>query len=121
MQVQPITDTNFGAKNTFLRKAKHATNSAEIKYFKSLHYEAKARLHYMKFQKAEQQLSEMGVDWWDSGSILKSFLCFIKMAKEKIISVSQETDAFHAYPTRFYAADNENHLPHRYYKTNKLV
>lgn len=119
MQLQPITNTNFGAKNTFLRKAKLTLDSDEKKYFKSLHYEARARLHYIRFKEAEKALDNINDGTTINGS-LKIVKTLIKMANEKINSVSDETNAFHSFPVRFFAPDNEQAYPYRYYKTNKL-
>ena len=118
MQVQPITNNAFCGKNTFLQKAKYSLDTEDIKYFKSLHYEAKARLHYLKFKKASNDLAE--IKTLNNGNAIKLIKTIFNVAKEKIISISNQTEAFHYYPDRFYEADDVMLIPNRFYKTNKL-
>ncbi len=118
MQVQPITNNTFTSKNTFLQKAKLALSVEDKSYYKSLHYEAKSRMHYLKYQKADSELANFDeINLKNAFNFVKVVL---KLASEKLKSVLNQTDAFHMYPTRFYMADNKKANPHRYYKTNKL-
>jgi len=121
MQVQPLSNNSFGSKNTFLRKSHRALNPDDKNLYKSLHYEAKSRLHYLKFQRAVNEIEniEEDADTIKGFFSLAKILCII--AKEKIASAMNEGDAFRFYPLRFLAPDNKNALPHRYYKTNKLM
>ena len=77
MQIQRVQNnnnysTNFCAKNTFLKKSN---------YFRNLHNEAKARLSYQKFLKAE-------TEWLDAfeTSKLDAVKAFAKMAYRKLQS-----------------------------------
>lgn len=105
---------NFESKNTFLQKAKKARYSAKEHYYKSLHNEAKARMFYKKFSKAEDEL--FCSDRYDIFSFCKSF---IKMAYRKIQSVIYDTKAFSEFPNRFTESDKCSDIEHRYYKIKK--
>ena len=104
-------------KNTFSRKAKDATSSMVRKYYKSLDSEARARLEYAKFQKAESELDDIPTDSeLKIKDILKGVKLFFKMANHKLNSVVHETDSFHYFPERFYEPDNPKAFPERHYK-----
>ena len=118
MQVQPITSNPFGGKNTFLNKSKYAMDIGESKYFKSLHYEALSRLHYMRYQNASKELAE--IKTLNKETAIKLIKTAYRALKEKVMSAINQTDSFHLFPKRFYAADNEMIFPHRFYNTEKL-
>lgn len=118
MQVQPITNNTFASKNTFLQKSKQAISVEDKTYYKSLHYEAKARMNYIKFQKLAAELAEN--DSLNSAkNIWNVMKLIVNMASKKLNSMSYQTDSINMYPTRFYKADDPKVFPYRYYKTNK--
>ena len=104
MQIQGIKEnntTNFGMKNTFLNKAKNARGIVERRYWESLHNEAKARLQYKKFQKAEKELAKVDED--DSATFFK---ILSKMAYRKILSGIYSGRAYDKFPNRYLKPDN---------------
>ena len=118
MKVQQIDNNSFRAKrvkNTFLNKSKNALNNVDKAYYKSLHYEAKARLHYLKFQKAESELSTL-----ENINIPNKPMAFIriisKMIKEKFKSFVFSGDAYGEFPNRYAEPDSIKMDPIRYYK-----
>ena len=118
MKVRPITTNTFGGKNTFLQKAKLAISSEDKAYYKSLHYEAKSRMYYLKYRKVDNELADFHeIHLKNVLDVAKVVLMLIGV---KLNSVIYETKAFDLYPTRFYIADNTETVPHRYYKKNKL-
>ena len=115
MQVQPINSANFQSKNTFLLKAKNAATKQDKDYWKSLHYEAKARLSYSKFKNAEDNFMKIE----DTGSIVGTIaLCtaIMAMSYRKLQSVIYETKSYSLFPNRFAEADDPNALEERNYK-----
>lgn len=101
----------FGNKNTFLNKAKNAVNPVEKNYWESLHNEAKARLSYKKFGKAEQELSNLG-----DNKPLSFFKSLLKMGYRKIESAVYEVKAYNKFPSRYAEPDNFNAVVDRHYK-----
>ena len=103
MKVNPISNTNFEAKNTFLLRAKKADNILSQNYWESLHYEAKARLNYQKFRKNERAFETV-----ENASVLTMFAMLTKMAYRKLQSVFYDTKAHEVFPNRFAEPDNCN-------------
>ena len=102
-------------KNTFSRKAKDATSSMVRKYYKSLDSEARARLEYMKYIKANDDLDDVPNDL-SVKNILSGVKIFFKMMNHKLSSVIHQTDSYNYFPERFYEADNPKAFPKRHYK-----
>ena len=113
MQVQRIENNNttFGSKNTFLHKAKTSRFKIEEYYWKSLHYEAKSRLYYQRYNNAIKELQ--GIDDITSISSIKTFS---KIALNKLKSVIFESKSYGKFPNRFAEADNLKATEERYYK-----
>ena len=75
MKINPINNTNFEAKNTFLLRAKNTENITTKNYSESLHYEAKWRLNYQKYIKQKQVFETI-----ENASVLTLFSILAKMA-----------------------------------------
>jgi len=108
-------DVIFGAKNTFWVKAKKAGNKIDKHYWESLHYEAKAKLSYRKYQKSTNEIDEAFDDSskWD---IIKGIA---KMTYRKLQSVYYDTKAYSKFPNRFAEPDNFQALEERNYKVKE--
>ena len=104
MQVQPINDINFGTKNTFLLKSKNAITKQDKDYWKSLHYEAKARLNYLKFQEADWNLGKINTK--GSFGILAFLSWLAVMGYRKCKSAWYESKSYCSFPNRFAEPDN---------------
>lgn len=113
MKINPINNTNFEAKNTFLLRAKNADNVSTKNYWESLHYEAKGRLNYQKYKQSEKTFSTI-----EDTSVLTLLSILAKMAYRKLQSVIYETEAYSAFPNRFAEPDDcsENSTEDRFYK-----
>lgn len=111
MKIQKIDILSFEGKNTFLQKSEKAVSKEQKNYFLSLHYEAKARMHYLRFQKAKKELDNSK----NKFNLLKTFC---KMAKEKWQSFIFVTDSYKAFSKRFSEPDNWSANPLRHYKIN---
>ena len=109
MTVQKINPITLKVKNTFLEKSRNAINRTEKYYYESLDYEAKARMQYLRYKKADEELDNAK----SSFDIIKIFL---KMAKEKWQSFVYTTDSYSRFPNRFAEADNQHAYPIRNYK-----
>lgn len=118
MNIKPISfrvNVSKNPKNTFSQKAKNTTSSMVKKYYKSLDSEARARLEYLKFKKANDDLDNVPNEL-NMENILSGMKIFFRMAKHKLNSVIHESDSFHYFPERFYEADNPKAFPKRHYK-----
>lgn len=118
MRINAINNTNFLSKNTFLTKAKKSKNIKEQHYWESLHYEAKARLNYKKFQNAEKSLNNIN----DTGSMFGAialFTAFSTIAFRKLQSVIYDNKAYTKFPNRFTEPDNINVAEERHYKVKE--
>ena len=103
MNVRRIQDnTTFGIKNTFLNRAKNAGSVLEKRYWESLHNEAKAKLNYMKFEKAEKELKMVKES--DTITLVAGLLA--KMAYRKVKSVIYLGKAHCKFPNRFAEPDS---------------
>ena len=102
-------------KHTFSQKAKNAVSPTAKKYYKSLNSEAKARLEYMKYQKADEKLSNIPEEF-AIGNILSGLKTLSKMVNHKVKSVIYQTDSYRRFPERFWEADNQHAYPERFYK-----
>ena len=115
MEVQSVGNINFGAKNTYLQKSKHSATKLEQKYFKSLHFEALSRMHYLKYQKLDEQLVNVG-DLSSTKEVWNALKLFGAMLKQKVKSALYAGDAYGELPDRFIEADNKYVYPHRHYQ-----
>lgn len=118
MQIQGIENNNttFGLKNTFLHKAKTARYKIEKDYWKSLHYEAKSRLYYQRYNNATKELH--GIDDVTSIDSIKKFS---KIALNKLKSIIFESKSYSEFPNRFAEADNLKAAEERYYKVKMNI
>ena len=85
MQIQTNLSNNnidFGAKGTFLNRAKYSQNSLEKRYWKSLHYEAKTILSSNKLQMAQDELCK--IDKFDTKGVLSVAKIFFTMVRENL-------------------------------------
>lgn len=140
MFFESINPTSFSSKNTFLQKSKSAYLDAKIvarkegltplakskiaeleklgAYYKSLHFEAEARLDNIKSEKEFGKLKEPGTLETFPGisGLLKMAKIFFKGCLLKFNSAITQGDSFGAFPERFKEADNTENKPARYYK-----
>ncbi len=96
MKVQPISISTFGAKNTYLEKAKNASNKFNKSWALSEHYEAKSRLHYMKYESILKKLANN--DSTKTSDLLKAYT---KAIYEKVASVGYQLKSLSKCPERF--------------------
>ena len=117
MNIKSVENVSFGGvKNTFLNKAKNAHGIINKKYSQSLHHEAKARLEYVKYQNASQELDNMDFDW-SLKSIAKATKTVLEMVNHKLSSVKHQTAAYDKFPERFFDdmdADRHYKIPLSY-------
>lgn len=139
MNVNSINSTTFSSKNTFLQKSKTAYSNAkqilkkegltplakakfaELEktgaYYKSLHFEAEARLDNIKSQKEFEKLDEIFTfECPGFSGLLKIAAIFVKGFYFKFNSAITQGDAFGAFPERFKEIDNIKNNPPRNYK-----
>ena len=140
MFVKSIDSSSFNGKNTFLQKSKAAYLDAKIvarkegltplakskiaeleklgAYYKSLHFEAEARLDNIKSEKEFEKLKEFGTlqEFPGISGVLKMVKIFFKGSLLKLNSAITQGDSYGAFPERFKEADNINNKPLRYYK-----
>ena len=118
MEVQKIQNNNgisFNGKQTFLNRAKNAGDKITRYYWESLHYEAKSRLHYQKYNNAAKELGNEG-DIKSLSSIKK----VLKIAFHKLKSVTFESKSYGKFPNRFAEPDNYNAIEYRFYKIKNI-
>jgi len=140
MNINAINPTTFEGKNTFLQKSKAAYNdakqllkkegltplakskAAELEkmgaYYKSLHFEAEARLDSYKAEKEFEKLEDYGTLQGMPGisGMFKMAKTFIKGHFLKFNSVITLGDSYGAFPERFKEIDDINNNPYRHYK-----
>lgn len=97
MKVQPISKNTFGAKNTYLEKAKNASDKFNKSWALSEHYEAKSRLHYMKYESILKKLANN-----DSPETTADLVkAYAKAICEKVASVGYQLKSLSKCPERF--------------------
>ena len=116
MEVQAINNSNFKAKNSFLNKSKNAITKQEKDYWKSLHYEAKAKLNYKKFETADRQLGVENINLHSIKGIFSLVALLSTMAYRKFQSFTYQTDSYSAFPNRFAEPDEYDTKETRHYK-----
>ena len=97
MEVQPINKVSFCAKNTFLTKAKNASNKMDKFMALSEHYEAKSRLHYMRYNKIQRELN--GEEY--TKNIFNLMRKVPRMVYEKLASVNCQIKSYNKCSERF--------------------
>jgi len=102
MNIQPTTSCQFRSKNSYINLAEKALTKDDKLKLLSYHYEAKARMHYLKFLREKSNLKNL---YDNNGSMIAKGFKFIKliskMAYEKFLSWYHISDAFKLYPKRF--------------------
>lgn len=140
MKIASTDSQVFKAKNTFLQKSKTAfadakqvlkkegltplakSKAAKLEkigaYYKSLHFEAEARLENRKSEKEFEKLREYEylAQFPGISGMLKMAKHFIKASLLKFDSAITLGDAVGAFPERFKSIDNINNVPPRNYK-----
>ena len=123
MQVQGInnyqSNTTFGNKGTYLNKAKLALMKENKDYFLSLHNEAKARLHYSRYEKNQNQLLEQMDNPLENP--IRSVRLLANTIKERVLSSHFYTKAHKKCNLRFAAPDKPNSERHYQIKTEYLA
>ena len=115
--MQPVSVTPFTSKQNFLKKSQQAVSSINKRYYESLHYEAKSRANYVKYNNAILELDKFGtfdnIDTFKKAfSLLKTFS---KILYRKICSAFYEQKAYGLFPDRFLRPDDFHSKVFRYY------
>lgn len=120
MQVQTVNSTNFKSKNTFLKKSNNSLSRLYKDYWKSLHYEAKARLSYKKFKDAEHKVY-INEDTGSFCGTLSMAAMIMAVVYRKLQSVIYDTKSYSLFPNRFAEPDDFDCEAKecRYYKIKK--
>lgn len=114
-KVQYNDNISFNRKETFLNMAKNAGDKITRYYWESLHYEAKSRLHYQKYNNAVKELRNI-----DDIASLSSIKTFAKILFNKFKSAIFESKSYGKFPNRFAEPDNCNVLEERFYKIKNI-